>query len=352
MKLALTVLLLSGVFGMILANNVARKSVIFEKVKDISLIQGKWTAITTISLDPYYSILDSLQAELETIKNILTKSVQDESELISHDTTNGTIQMTHILRLYQMGQRFSAEIANFKVNRKYLEQEIREIRFMHRKNKRAVIPIVGKVLSFLFGTLDETDLSSIRANIRQLVTDQQKIKHVLNNSMTFIRDNQQNIIENRRTINDIVSSLQESIAGQSRIEVEMYNLQRFNDLYVHFDRTISGLSEIVSVARDHLQQLRLRLNMLSLGHLSPTVIPPGDLKRLLSEITNQLPSQFKLPYDPDTDLWSYYKILPCTTLIGEEDLVVVLTIPLLGASKQFEMFKIHNLPVPNRRTNQ
>lgn len=162
MKLALTVLLLSGVFGMILANNVARKSVIFEKVKDISLIQGKWTAITTISLDPYYSILDSLQAELETIKNILTKSVQDESELISHDTTNGTIQMTHILRLYQMGQRFSAEIANFKVNRKYLEQEIREIRFMHRKNKRAVIPIVGKVLSFLFGTLDETDLSSIR----------------------------------------------------------------------------------------------------------------------------------------------------------------------------------------------
>lgn len=209
MKLALTVLFLSGVFGMILANNVARKSVIFEKVKDISLIQGKWTAITTISLDPYYSILDSLQAELETIKNILTKSVQDESELISHDTTNGTIQMTHILRLYQMGQRFSAEIANFKVNRKYLEQEIREIRCMHRKNKRAVIPIVGKVLSFLFGTLDETDLSSIRANIRQLVTDQQKIKHVLNNSMTFIRDNQQNIIENRRTINDIVSSLQE-----------------------------------------------------------------------------------------------------------------------------------------------
>lgn len=128
------------------------------------------------------------------------------------------------------------------------------------------------------------------------------------------------------------------------------NLQRFNDLYVHFDRTISGLSEIVSVARDHLQQLRLRLNMLSLGHLSPTVIPPGISNNFYRK--SQLPSQFKLPYDPDTDLWSYYKILPCTTLIGEEDLVVVLTIALLGASKQFEMFKIYNLPVPNRRTNQ
>lgn len=29
-----------------------------------------------------------------------------------------------------------------------------------------------------------------------------------------------------------------------------------------------------------------------------------------------------------------------------------MTIPLLDASKQFEMFKIHNLPVPNSRTNQ
>lgn len=45
-------------------------------------------------------------------------------------------------------------------------------------------------------------------------------------------------------------------------------------------------------------------------------------------------------------------MLPCTTMIGEEDLVVEFTIPLLGTSKQFEMFKIHNHQVPNRRTNQ
>lgn len=75
---------------------------------------------------------------------------------------------------------------------------------MHRKNKRVVITIVGKILSFPFGTLDETDLSSIRANIRQLVTDQRKMKHVLNNSLNLIKDNQQNIIENSRTINDNV----------------------------------------------------------------------------------------------------------------------------------------------------
>lgn len=70
MKLLLTVLLSSWIFGMILANNIVRKSMIFEKVKDISLVQGKWTAVTTIKLDPYYSILKYLQTELETVKNI------------------------------------------------------------------------------------------------------------------------------------------------------------------------------------------------------------------------------------------------------------------------------------------
>lgn len=45
-------------------------------------------AITTIYLDPYSSIPYLLQTDLETVKNILTKSVRDE--YISHDTENGT----------------------------------------------------------------------------------------------------------------------------------------------------------------------------------------------------------------------------------------------------------------------
>lgn len=47
-------------------------------------------AITAIYLDPYSSIPYLLQTELETVKNILPKSVRDEAEYISHDTENGT----------------------------------------------------------------------------------------------------------------------------------------------------------------------------------------------------------------------------------------------------------------------
>lgn len=62
---------------------------------------------------------------------------------------------------------------------------------------------------FFFGTFVEADFNNIQANIRNLATDQEKIKNVLTVSMTFIKDNQQNTIENRSTFNEIVTSLQE-----------------------------------------------------------------------------------------------------------------------------------------------
>lgn len=84
-----------------------------------------------------------------------------------------------------MGQRFSAKIHISKAKRKYLEEEIREIKFKRHKNKRAIIHVVWEVLSFLIGTFVEADFSNIRAYIRQLATDQQKIKHVLTICITL-----------------------------------------------------------------------------------------------------------------------------------------------------------------------
>lgn len=92
--------------------------------------------------------------------------------------------------------------------------------------------------------------------------------------------------------------------------------------------------------------------MLSLGHISPTDISPGNLRQLLLKVVNQLPSYLKLLYDTTTQLWSYYRILPCTTLTGDENLIIAMTIPLLDTNKRFEVFKAQNLPVPNLKTNQ
>lgn len=69
------------------------------------------------------------------------------------------------------------------------------------------------------------------------------------------------------------------------------------------------------IGRTHVQNLWIQLNMLSLGHLSPGLISPRELKRLLIEIKTKLPGTLRLPADPNQDIWSFYKLLTCSTTI-------------------------------------
>ena len=85
--------------------------------------------------------------------------------------------------------------------------------------------------------------------------------------------------------------------------------------------------------------------MLSLGHLSPSVIRPTDLRNSLLEVKSKLCAQFRLPFEPKEDLWHLYKTLTCTTLINEKKLVVVISIPLLDLLGQFEISSVYNLAV-------
>ena len=50
-----------------------------------------------------------------------------------------------------------------------------------------------------------------------------------------------------------------------------------------------------------LTYLELQLNFL-VGHLSPSIITPHDLRGLMHSIAQMLPDNFKLASDPDKDI--------------------------------------------------
>lgn len=67
--------------------------------------------------------------------------------------------------------------------------------------KNPLLPIVGKALSFLFGTLDEDDLTVIRNNIQTLAKYQIKKKYLIKHSLTITEATQRCTKQNRDTIN-------------------------------------------------------------------------------------------------------------------------------------------------------
>lgn len=174
------------------------------------------------------------------------------------------------------------------------------------------------------------------------------IKH----SLTITEATKRYTKQNRDTINKVTKSLNATLKHQQTVSREVKSILKYEEVYVEFDHAISGISETIGIARDHLQFIRLQLNMLSLGHLSPSVIAPVDLRQLLMNIQKHFPTEFRLPLSPEEQLWSLYKVLPCTTLLEYDRLVIVLSIPLLDRGKTFELYKMHTLPIPNQNNNQ
>ena len=89
--------------------------------------------------------------------------------------------------------------------------------------------------------------------------------------------------------------------------------------------------------------------MLSMHHLSTNTISPKALKELLTEVESKLPNNFELPRSPRKDIWYFYKTLTCITYLEDNEIRMVLKIPLINTREEYEVYKIHNLPLPMHR---
>ena len=70
-----------------------------------------------------------------------------------------------------------------------------------------------------------------------------------------------------------------------------------------------------------LEHVRAQLDMLSMGHLSPSIITPERLREVLLEIQAKLPRHLGLPADPTKQLLKNYSALGCVTLLEKSKLL-------------------------------
>ena len=118
-----------------------------------------------------------------------------------------------------------------------------------------------------------------------MAQNQQKITHVLQESLSILNVSRIEVAENRKSVNELLNAFAEDAMNS----------------------IIEGLSRLVTEARLYIEHLQMQLNMLTLGHLSPSVISPKNLRSLLIGIASKLPPVILLPSDPTTELWNYCK---------------------------------------------
>ncbi|CAC5410708.1 unnamed protein product [Mytilus coruscus] len=224
------------------------------------------------------------------------------------------------------------------------------------RTKRSLFPIIGKALSFLFGTVSDSDLSKIRRNIKTLAQNQDAIRHIVQDGLTILNTTQTHVSENRHKVNELIESVQDlgnklkTFATDLEKQIEV--MGSYLQAYLHMDMIIGEIKDLMNIAGDYLNHLQLQLNMLSLGHMASSLISPGNLRVLLTDIKRRLPATLKIPGDEIKDIWYFYKLLTCSTVLNENRIIIIITLPLLDIRDSYAIYKIHNLPVPTKVTDK
>ena len=316
-------------------------NVVFHKVNDITTSRSKWVLSFLINLAPFKDFLGELgkhvQSGLNSAEGMVLKENQTNYQgftinfrLIKRELEHLQSTFQHLIHSYESYETLQENSSG--------------------RSKRSLLPFVGQALSFLFGTVSDSDLRNIRDNIKRLAANQNRLVHVTEKGLSILNNTRQQVFENRQTINQLIETLHDySIAlGTLRTDImkDLTRVKTLTQIYLQLDLIHEEIRGMITDGYAYLQHLGAQLNMLSLGHLAPSVISPKYLKQVLMEIKTFIPVTVKLPADPQKDLWYFYKILKCATVLDGDKLLVVVTVPLLDTNGQFDLFRVYNLPLP------
>ena len=150
--------------------------------------------------------------------------------------------------------------------------------------------------------MSEDDLQGIQTNLNGLSSNQKKITHVLQQSLTIINSTRLAIKENRQKIDEILSALvtltQQLRNISTSLEKQVHKLDYFVNANLRVSRAVQEVQAMTSEVCSHVEHLYLQLNALALGHLTPSIMAPYELKDLLLAIKTKLPQKLRLPGDP------------------------------------------------------
>ena len=132
----------------------------------------------------------------------------------------------------------------------------------------------------------------------------------MDESISIINVTEIKMAENRQTVNRIVASLSNLDPKLGNItqalKHDIFQVGQFVQLYLQLYAIILTVRHATWQANSYMVHIQLQLNMLSLGHLTLSVITPRSLKALLLEIKNHWPEFLQLPYDPIGEIWKLY----------------------------------------------
>ena len=335
-------LIISHALGIFTSENV-----VFQKTNEVFINDAKWSVTFVHDLRPFQKLINQIKNDLVHTDEIV-KTITNFYESSNMTGYVETFKSLHV-EVDLLTDTYNSVYDNFA--------EYQSLSDNGHRSQRSLIPIIGQLMSTLFGTVSENDLENINRNIKALAGNQKQIIHDLDVSLSVLNLTRMQVSENRRSIMDliiVVQKLDRKIFDLQQVfSAKFVRLEQFVHTYLQFQMILDEIKQTTQDAVFYLESLKSELNMLSMQHLSTNTISPKDLKELLIEVESKLPNNFELPRNPRKDIWYFYKTLTSITYLEDNEIRIVLKIPLINTKEEYEVYRIYNLPLPmdTKQTN-
>ena len=335
-------LIISHALGIFTSENV-----VFQKTNEVFINDAKWSVTFVHDLRPFQKLINQIKNDLVHTDEIV-KTITNFYERSNMTGYVKTFKSLHI-EVDLLTDTYNSVYDNFA--------EYQSLSVNGHRSQRPLIPIIGQLMSTLFGTVSENDLENINRNIKALAGNQKQIIHDLDVSLSVLNLTRMQVSENIRSIMDliiVVQKLDRKIFDLKQVfSAKFVRLEQFVHTYLQFQMILDEIKQTTQDAVFYLESLKSELNMLSMQLLSTNTISPKDLKKLLIEVESKLPNNFELPRNPRKDIWYFYKTLTSITYLEDNEIRIVLKIPLINTKEEYEVYSIYNLPLPmaTKQTN-
>ena len=217
----------------------------------------------------------------------------------------------------------------------------------NRRFKRSLLPL-GGLFSFLFGTADQSDINSFKADVKQLYENQIDQTQIVNEILTITNISRGLINENRLKIDIIIDtllSINEIILNIKAHIQTLFTARRLLLLHSEFMMHHTRIRYLMKQMQHDMTLIREYLNIHTTGRLNPDIIDPIHLRQELIKINKQLPTQLSLPENPRTNIWHNYKFLTVTPISHDNKIIQMINIPLNDLDFSMTLYKIYSLSI-------
>lgn len=305
--------------------------VVMERVKQVKLATDVWSHVFTVELP-------SVPAP---VNNAVVPTCEQFRRELSATAFN-CAHLTHMLSLLR--ELHTNMTAHLNRTMTHIYDVLPPFSKLSGNNRpsRGLLNFGGEILKGLFGVLSESDRQSIEGRVHQISQTQVRLAQAFSaeasktSSYFAAANHRMDVISQmmgneRQAVMDIFSEVQERSKRTVAVQAVV-------------GTSLSRLSTYVNVL-DHINEVRVAVERLVEGYLSPSLIPPQEIMRAINEIRNVLSNrlpEMKILRKRPNEVYAHADQIYARQ---QNHLLILVKFPLSITDRYFNVYELKSFPV-------